>query len=209
MLGVNGAGKTTAIKLLTGLSKPTAGDIYIGGLNLKENAHQVKCMIGVSAQESAIAPNLTVYENLAFMCNIYGFSSSKTKAKIEEVTAQMDLAAVLYRKAGQLSGGWKRRVSIAMAIISEPEILFLDEPTLGLDILARRALWDLLHSLRTKITVVMTTHYMEEAERLSNRIGILRNGKLLAVGSANELMQSVGAVDFETAFVSIVEGDNK
>ena len=150
LLGVNGAGKTTAIKLLTGLSKPTAGDIYIGGLNLKENAHQVKCMIGVSAQESAIAPNLTVYENLAFMCNVYGFSSAKTKAKIEEVTAQMDLAAVLYRKAGQLSGGWKRRVSIAMAIISEPEILFLDEPTLGLDILARRALWDLLHSLRTQ-----------------------------------------------------------
>ena len=204
LLGVNGAGKTTTIKMLTCLTKPTQGDAQVGGFSILSQADQVKSLIGVSPQETAVAPNLSVEENLALICGIHGFSKEKTKAKIRELSATFKLDSVLRRKVGKLSGGWQRRVSIAMALISEPKILFLDEPTLGLDVIARQDLWDLIRGLKGNVTIVLTTHYMEEAQALSDRIGIMKDGKLLAVGTPEELMEQAGTSDFESAFISIV-----
>ena len=205
LLGVNGAGKTTTIKMLTCITKPTDGDAFIGGYSITKQPEQVKRLIAVSPQETAVAPNLTVKENLELMCGIHRFTKEKSKAKINELTEQFALDSVLTRKAGKLSGGWQRRVSIAMALISEPHILFLDEPTLGLDVIVRHELWDMIRSLKGKVTVILTTHYMEEAELLSDRIGIMKDGNLLAVGTAEELKIMTGAKDFESAFVSIVK----
>ena len=204
LLGVNGAGKTTTIKMLTGLSRPDDGDALVGGYSITKEPKKVKTIIGVSPQETAVAPNLSVNENLELICGIHGFSREKTKEKIAELSAQFTLGEVLTRKAGKLSGGWQRRVSIAMALISEPEILFLDEPTLGLDVIARHELWDAIRALKGRVTIILTTHYMEEAEALSDRIGIMKDGSLLAVGTAQELKERAGAGDFETAFVAIV-----
>lgn len=205
LLGVNGAGKTTTIKMLSCLIKPTSGDAVIGGYSITEKPEQVKRLIGVSPQETAVAPNLSVKENLELICGIHGFSKEKTKEKIRELSEQLALNEVLQRKAGKLSGGWQRRVSIAMALISEPKILFLDEPTLGLDVIARHDLWEVIHTLKGKITIILTTHYMEEAEALSDRIGIMKDGSLLAVGTAEELIRKAQTKDFETAFVSIIK----
>ena len=205
LLGVNGAGKTTAIKMLSCLTKPTSGDAIVGGYSITKDSEQVKRLIGVSPQETAVAPNLSVKENLELICGIHCFSKERTKAKIQELSKQFSLDSVLQRKAGKLSGGWQRRVSIAMALISEPRILFLDEPTLGLDVLARHDLWESICALKGKITIILTTHYMEEAEALSDRIGIMKSGRLLAVGTVKELNAAVGTNDFETAFVSIVK----
>ena len=205
LLGVNGAGKTTAIKMLSCLTKPTAGDAIVGGYSITKEPKQVKRLIGVSPQETAVAPNLSVIENLELICGIHGFSKEKTKAKTQELAKQFSLDSVLQRKAGKLSGGWQRRVSIAMALISEPKILFLDEPTLGLDVIARHELWEAIRSLKGKVTIILTTHYMEEAEALSDRIGIMKCGHLLAVGTVEELKAVAGIDDFETAFVSIVK----
>ena len=209
LLGVNGAGKTTAIKMLSCLTLPTAGDAVVGGCSVVKEPEKVKKCIGVSPQETAVAPNLSVKENLELICGIHGFSKEKTRTKIEELTGQFDLESVLRRKAGKLSGGWQRRVSIAMALISEPQILFLDEPTLGLDVLARHDLWETICTLKGRVTIVLTTHYMEEAEALSDRIGILKNGRLLAVGTAEDLKKAAGCDDFETAFVSIVKEETR
>ena len=205
LLGVNGAGKTTTIKMLTGLSKPTAGDALVGGYSIAKSPEQIKRLIGVSPQETAVAPNLSVRENLELICGIHGFSKEKTRAKVRELSQQFSLDTVLQRKAGKLSGGWQRRVSIAMALISEPQILFLDEPTLGLDVLARHELWENIRALKGKITIILTTHYMEEAQALSDRIGIMKNGHLLAAGTTMELNTMTGATDFETAFVTIIK----
>ena len=206
LLGVNGAGKTTTIKMLSCLTKPTGGDAMVGGSSIVKEPERVKRMIGVSPQETAVAPNLSVKENLEFICGIHGFSKQKTQDKIKELSEQFTLDVVLQRKAGKLSGGWQRRISIAMALIGEPQILFLDEPTLGLDVIARHDLWDVIRLLKGKITIILTTHYMEEAEELSDRIGIMKNGSLLAVGTVEELNQKAGTDDFETTFVSIVKG---
>ena len=204
LLGVNGAGKTTTIKMLTCLTRPTAGDAVVGGHSVTKEAERVKTVIGVSPQETAVALNLTVRENLELICGIHGFSREKTAGKIEELSRQFDLETVLSRRAGKLSGGWQRRVSIAMALIGEPEILFLDEPTLGLDVLARHELWDVIRAMKGRITIILTTHYMEEAATLSDRIGIMKDGRLLAVGTVAELNEKAGAKDFEAAFVAIV-----
>ena len=204
LLGVNGAGKTTTIKMLTCLTRPTAGEALVGGHSITKEAERVKAIIGVSPQETAVAPNLTVRENLELICGIHGFSREKTTGKIEELSRQFDLETVLNRRAGKLSGGWQRRVSIAMALIGEPEILFLDEPTLGLDVLARHELWDVIRVMKGRITIILTTHYMEEAAALSDRIGIMKDGRLLAVGTVAELNEKAGTTDFEAAFVSIV-----
>lgn len=205
LLGMNGAGKTTTIKMLTGLTKPTSGDAFVGGYSIVKEPEKVKMLIGVSPQETAIAPNLSVKENLELICGINGFSKEKTRRKIEELNHQFGLQAVLTRKAGKLSGGWQRRVSIAMALISEPQILFLDEPTLGLDVIARHELWKMICSLKGKVTIILTTHYMEEAEALSDRIGIMKNGQLLTVGTVEELNKKAGTNDFESTFVAIVK----
>lgn len=205
LLGINGAGKTTAIKMLSCLTKPTAGDAIVGGWSVTQNPEKVKRIIGVSPQETAVAPNLSVKENLELICGIHGLSDEKTGSKVRELSEQLGLEGVLHRKAGKLSGGLQRRVSIAMALIIEPQILFLDEPTLGLDVIARHELWDAISKLKGKITVILTTHYMEEAECLSDRIGIMKDGKLLAIGTVEEIKSIAGAKDFETAFVSIVK----
>ena len=206
LLGINGAGKTTTIKMLTGLTRATEGDALVGGYSINTQAQQIKQMIGVSPQETAVAPNLSVRENLELICGIYGFSKEKTETKIGEISEKLFLDSVMKRKAGKLSGGWQRRVNIAMALIGEPRILFLDEPTLGLDVLARHDLWEIIRAMKGKVTIVMTTHYMEEAEVLSDRIGIMKDGKLLAKGTVIELNARAGTDDFETAFVSIVKG---
>ena len=204
LLGVNGAGKTTTIKMLTCLTRPTAGEALVGGHSITKEAERVKAVIGVSPQETAVAPNLTVRENLELICGIHGFSREKTIGKIEELSRQFDLEAVLNRRAGKLSGGWQRRVSIAMALIGEPEMLFLYEPNLGLDVLARHELWDVIRAMKGRITIILTTHYMEEAAALSDRIGIMKDGRLLAVGTVAELNEKAGTTDFEAAFVAIV-----
>ena len=209
LLGVNGAGKTTTIKMLSCLPKPTAGDALVGGYSVTKEPGQVKRLIGVSPQETAVAPNLSVEENLTMICGIHGFSREKTHAKVQELTEQFDLSSVLRRKAGKLSGGWQRRVSIAMALISEPKILFLDEPTLGLDVIARHDLWEVIRFLKGRITIILTTHYMEEAAALSDRIGIMKSGSLLAVGTVEELNRKAGTDDFETAFVTLVKENRK
>ena len=205
LLGVNGAGKTTAIKILSCLTTPSHGDASVGGYSIRKEPRQVRALIGVSPQESAVAPNLTVRENLELMARIHGFSGEKTRDKITELTTQFTLQSVLERKAGKLSGGWQRRVSIAMALISQPQILFLDEPTLGLDVLARHELWTVIRALKGKTTIVLTTHYMEEAAALSDRVGIMKDGRLLASGTVEELKKMAGAADFEQAFVTIVK----
>ncbi len=205
LLGVNGAGKTTAIKMLSCLTQPTEGDALVEGFSIRKEPEQVKRLIGVSPQETAVAPNLSVKENLELMGGIHGFSKEKNEEKLREMTGQFGLDSVMHRKAGKLSGGWQRRLSIAMALISEPKILFLDEPTLGLDVLARHDLWELIRNLKGRVTVILTTHYLEEAEALSDRIGIMKSGRLLTVGTADELKQKAGTDDFETAFVSIVK----
>ncbi len=205
LLGVNGAGKTTTIKMLTGLTKPSSGDAFVGGYSIIKQPEQVKQLIGVSPQETAVAPNLSVKENLELICGIHRFSKQKTELKIKELSTQFALESVLHRKTAKLSGGFQRRVSIAMALISEPEILFLDEPTLGLDVIARHELWDVISSLKGNVTIILTTHYMEEAEALSDRIGIMKSGRLLAVGTVEELISRAGTNNFEEAFVSIVK----
>lgn len=207
LLGVNGAGKTTTIKMLCCLVKPTAGDAFLNGDSIVTNATAVKRRIGLSPQETAVAPNLTVRENLELMCGVHGFSREKQQEKTAQMAAQLGLSEVLSRRAGKLSGGWQRRLSLAMALIGEPEILFLDEPTLGLDVLARGELWETIRALKGKITIVLTTHYMEEAEALSDRIGVMRAGRLLTVGTAEALKAATGTATLEEAFIAIVKGE--
>ena len=204
LLGVNGAGKTTTIKMLSGLTLPTSGNATLLGKSIGKDS--VKGLVAVSPQETAVAPGLSVYENLELMCGVYGFSKEKKLAKIRELTTLLGLTSVLGRKAGKLSGGWQRRLSIAMALISEPQILFLDEPTLGLDVIARSELWELIRSLKGQITMILTTHYMEEAEALSDRIAIMKDGKLLICDTAERIKVAAGADRFEQAFINIVKG---
>ena len=205
LLGVNGAGKSTTIKMLSCLTKPTSGDAFVGDNSIVGEQGEVKRLIGVSPQETAVAPNLSVKENLELICGIHGLSREASRVRMEQLTIQFGLQDVLSKRAGKLSGGWQRRVSIAMALISKPAILFLDEPTLGLDVIARSELWDVIREMKGKVTIILTTHYMEEAEALSDRIGIMKNGKLLTVGTAQELIEMTGADRFEAAFISIVK----
>ncbi len=206
LLGVNGAGKTTTIKMLSCLTQPTSGDAWLMGKSIRTDAAAVKSLIAVSPQETAVAPGLTVRENLELICGVHGFSKEKRRTKIAEVTALLGLDEVLGRRAGKLSGGWQRRLSIAMALISEPEILFLDEPTLGLDVLARSDLWDVIRALKAKVTIILTTHYMEEAEALSDRIAIMKAGRLITCDTPDRIKAASGAATIEQAFVSIVKG---
>lgn len=209
LLGVNGAGKTTTIKMLTCLTKPYSGNAFLHNNSIISDIAAVKSIIGVSPQETAVAPNLSVKENLELICGLYGFTKNKRLSKIRELSLQFDLGTVLNKKAGTLSGGWQRRVSIAMALISEPKILFLDEPTLGLDVLARSELWNIIRGLKGKITIILTTHYMEEAETLADSIGVMKEGKLLVLGTAEEIKAQTGKNKFEEAFIDLVKGDRK
>lgn len=206
LLGVNGAGKTTTVKMLSCLTQPTSGDAFLLGKSICKEAAAVKTLIAVSPQETAVAPGLSVQENLEIMCGVHGFAKEKKNLKIKELTELLELETVVKKKAGKLSGGWQRRLSIAMALISEPKILFLDEPTLGLDVLARSDLWDIIRSLKGRVTIILTTHYMEEAEALSDRIAIMKDGKLLICDTAEKIKEAARKDHFEEAFIHIVKG---
>ena len=205
LLGVNGAGKTTTIKMLSCLAKPQEGDAFLMGHSIVTDPAGVKKIIGVSPQETAVAPNLTVEENLLLMCGLHGFSKEKREKQMARFSQQLGLSQVLRKRAIKLSGGRQRRLSIAMALVGEPEILFLDEPTLGLDVLARNELWDVIRALKGKLTMMLTTHYMEEAEALCDRVGIMKNGRLLALGTVEELKEQTGAQRLEEAFITLVK----
>jgi len=204
LLGVNGAGKTTTIKMLSGLILPTDGTIKIENMDMKKDIYKIKEILNVSPQETAIAPNLTVLENLDFMAGVYQIKDKDKK--INELIKTFKLEEVLRKKAKTLSGGYQRRLSIAISLINEPKILFLDEPTLGLDVIARKELWKIINDLKGKITIILTTHYMEEAEKLSDRIGIIANGNLVMIGTSKELMKKTKTDNIEDAFVSIATG---
>ena len=204
LLGVNGAGKTTTIKMLSGLILPTSGEIVIDNMKMKKDVFKIKEILNVSPQETAIAPNLTEKENLEFMAGVYQIKDKEKK--IGELIKQFKLEEVLNKKAKTLSGGWQRKVSIAISLINDPKILFLDEPTLGLDVIARKELWKVINSLKGKITIILTTHYMEEAESLSDRIGIMANGNIIDIGTSEELIKKTKTKNFEDAFVSIATG---
>ena len=206
LLGVNGAGKTTTVKMLSCLTQPTSGDAFLLGKSICKEAAAVKTLLAVSPQETAVAPGLSVQENLKLMCGAHGFTKEKKNLKIKELTELLGLETVVKKKAGKLSGGWQRRLSIAMALISEPKILFLDEPTLGLDVLARSDLWDIIRSLKRRVTIILTTHYMEEAEALSDRIAIMKAGKLLICATAEKIKAAARTALFEEAFIRIVKG---
>ena len=209
LLGLNGAGKTTTIKMLSCLSTPSSGEAYLLGKSILTDSAEVKSFIAVSPQESAVAPGLSVRENLELICGVHGFNKTKSNQKIEELTRLLGLDGVTKRKAGKLSGGWQRRLSIAMALISEPKVLFLDEPTLGLDVIARSELWDVIRALKGNITIILTTHYMEEAEALSDRIAIMKDGKLLTCDTPDAIKLSTGEISIENAFIKIVRGAAK
>lgn len=203
LLGVNGAGKTTTIRMLTGLLPPSGGTAKLLGHDIQADALAAKQLTAVSPQESAVASKLTVRENLELMAGVYGADKPGARAAADEVMREFGLDEVEGQKAKSLSGGWQRRLSIAMALVTKPQILFLDEPTLGLDVLARRELWKQVRALKGRVTVVLTTHYMEEAEALADRIGIMSTGRLKAVGTAQELMAATGTDNFEDAFVAL------
>lgn len=209
LLGVNGAGKTTTIKMLSCLTKPTSGDAFLNGKSICNDSACVKAIIGVSPQETAIAPGLTALENLQLMCGVHGLSKEKQNSKIEKLCKLLGLDSVLKIKASKLSGGWQRRLSIAMALISEPEILFLDEPTLGLDVIVRSELWDIIRSLKGKVTIILTTHYMEEAEELSDRVGIMKEGRLVICDTCENIKCIAKADTFEKAFINIVKEEKR
>ncbi len=203
LLGVNGAGKSTTIKMLSCLAKPSAGDARLMGHSVTDAQLKVKQIINVSPQETAVAPNLTVRENLELIAGIYGNDREKAKIMTDEIIERFAMGEIAKDRAKTLSGGWQRRLSIAMALISEPQVLFLDEPTLGLDVIARRELWHLIGRLKGKITIILTTHYLEEAESLADRIGIMAKGKLRAVGTPSELKKMANTESFEDAFISL------
>lgn len=209
MLGVNGAGKTTTIKMLTGLAKPDGGEAFVMGHSITKELAEVKKVVNVSPQETSVAPNLTVKENLDFIAGIYGISKEAAEKRTQDMIERFHLEEVADSKAKTLSGGWQRKLSIAMALITEPEVLFLDEPTLGLDVLARRELWQHIEALKGQITIVLTTHYMEEAEALSDEIAVMAQGEVKAVGTLEELKQMSGQDNLENAFIWIVENSQR
>jgi ABC-2 type transport system ATP-binding protein len=203
LLGVNGAGKTTTIKMLSCLIKPTSGDANILERSILSDRLEIKDFINVSPQETAIAPNLSVRENLEFISGIYGNNKKEAKEKADKMIKSFGLSSIENDKAKTLSGGWQRHLSIAMALISDPKILFLDEPTLGLDVLARRKLWNVIKDMKDSVTIILTTHYLEEAVALSDRIGIMAKGELKAIGTSDELIKKTNSKNFEDAFISL------
>lgn len=204
LLGVNGAGKTTAVRLLCCLLRPDGGDAFVQGVSIRADPARVKGMIGFSPQQTAAAPNLTVRENLELMAGLQGLPGPERRARAGRLLEEFELAPLQKRRAGRLSGGWQRRLSLAMALVGRPQVLFLDEPSLGLDVLARGRLWDAVRRLKGKTAILMTTHYLEEAEALSDRVGVMQAGRLLAVGTPAQLKSRTGRQTLEQAFVALV-----
>jgi len=207
LLGVNGAGKTTTIKMLAGLLKPTSGKAFIMGYSINSESEKIKGIIGYSTQETAVAKNLTVKENLQFYGSLYNLSRQEIEQRCENLINQFGLQRVANRRVGKLSGGYQRKVSIALALISSPKILFLDEPTLGLDVIARRELWRIIEQIKNSCTIILTTHYLEEANALANKVAIMVNGKLMAVDTPQNLVQKTNSTNFEDAFIKIAGGE--
>lgn len=205
LLGVNGAGKTTTIKMLSALTVPTSGDALIGGHSILSEQQKIKEIIAISPQETAVAGNLTVYENLRMMAGIYGIDKAAAKDRILGLCDSLGLAKVGDKKAKKLSGGYQRRLSIAMAMINSPQVLFLDEPTLGLDVVARAELWDAVKAIKGDLTIILTTHYLEEAEEMCDRLAVMKDGRLITAGTCEEIVAMTGAENFEKAFVSLVK----
>lgn len=205
LLGVNGAGKTTTVKMLTTLARPTEGDAFIFGKSVTKEPFEVKKFIDVSMQETAVAKNLTVRENLEFYAQICGLGKDEAREVIDDISERFSFGSVIGKRAKALSGGWQRKLSIATALISRPKLLFLDEPTLGLDVIARRELWKAIESIKQNTTIVLTTHYMEEAEALSDRIGIMKDGNLIGTDTAAGFIEKTGANNFEDAFIAVIE----
>lgn len=205
LLGVNGAGKTTTIKMLCGLTRPTGGEAYVLSHDIHTELGEVKKLVNISPQDTSVASRLTVRENLEFIAGIYGADRKKQREKADEMIQYFHLQEVADRRAKVLSGGWQRKLSIAMALITEPQIIFLDEPTLGLDVLARRELWEVIRRMKEKITIILTTHYMEEAESLSDKVAVMVDGRIKAMGSVEELKEQTGADNLEEAFVCIAQ----
>ena len=206
LLGVNGAGKTTTIKMLSTLTKPTSGDAFIYDYSINKDDDKIKELVDISMQETAVARKLTVEENIEFYARLSGKSKEETKEIKEFIYKSFDLGKVAKKKACKLSGGWQRKLSIALALVSKPKVLFLDEPTLGLDVIARRELWHTIQELKKDLTIILTTHYMEEAEAKSDRIGIMKDGELLFIGTKDELFEKTGKPNVEEAFIFLVSG---
>ena len=206
LLGVNGAGKTTTIKMLSTLTAPTCGDAYILGHSILKESDKIKELIDISMQETAVARKLTVEENVEFYAKLSGQSKADIEDTKKYLYSAFGLDKVAKKQAAKLSGGWQRKLSIALALVTRPKVLFLDEPTLGLDVIARRELWKTIIGLKSSMTIILTTHYMEEAEALSDRLGVMKDGKLLFVGKKEELFSKTGKQSVEDAFIEIVSG---
>lgn len=206
LLGVNGAGKTTTIKMLSCLTKPTSGDAMVLGNSIVSASHAIKEITNISPQETAVAANLSVSENLMLIAGIYGQDRRTAKLSTTEMVKKFGLDCELSKKAKHLSGGMQRRLSIAMALISTPQVLFLDEPTLGLDVLARRELWKSIKALKGDVTIILTTHYMDEVEALADRVGIMGNGRLKAIGTVAEILKLTDTDRLEDAFITLSGG---
>lgn len=205
LLGVNGAGKTTTIKMLSTLTAPTSGDAEIAGFSILGDKQKIRERIAISPQETAVAENLTARENLKMMAGIYGMRKDDAEKRISELSDALSLQKVMDKRLKKLSGGYKRRVSIAMALINSPSVLFLDEPTLGLDVIARAELWDAIKAIKGELTIILTTHYLEEAQEMCDRLAVMKDGRLITVGTADEIMKEADVDDFEAAFVKLVK----
>ncbi len=206
LLGVNGAGKTTAIKMLATLTNPTSGDAFIYDNSIIKEPNKIKEIVDISMQETAVARKLTVEENIEFYAELSGQNKEAIEESKKYVYESFGLDKVAKKRASKLSGGWQRKLSIALALVTKPKVLFLDEPTLGLDVIARRELWKTIEGLKRKMTIILTTHYMEEAEALSDRIGIMKDGKLLFVGTKEKLYKKTKKKNVEEAFINLVSG---
>ena len=207
VLGLNGAGKTTTIKMMSGLTRPTSGDIKVFDYDIYKDINKIKSIIGVSPQESAIANNLTVKENIELMASLYFKDKVKIKDNTERVINNLGLENYINRRAKTLSGGYKRRLSIAMALVTNPRILFLDEPTLGLDVINRHELWNVINNLKGKVTIILTSHYMEEISALVDDIAIMKNGKILMINNLENILKFTKTNSLEEAFIKTV-GEN-
>jgi ABC-2 type transport system ATP-binding protein len=207
LLGPNGAGKTTTISMLSTLLTPTSGEAMIGGHSVKNEPMAVRNLIGVVPQELALYDDLTARENLVFWGQMYGLSGKPLNLRVDEVLEQIGLADKARNRVKTYSGGMKRRVNIGVGLLHKPSLLFMDEPTVGIDPQSRRAILDSVKSLNQQgMTVLYTTHYMEEAEELSDRVGILDHGELIALGTQAELNRQVGEND--TLILHIDESQN-
>jgi len=204
LLGPNGAGKTTTISMLCGLLEPSAGTAEIAGFDIRKEPRKAKALIGVCPQEAALFKFLSGKENIELFGNLHGMEKQVLKKRAADLINQADFAEAARRKAKGYSGGMVRQLNLLMALISDPEIVFLDEPTVGMDARVRRRTWEYIGSLKDQgKTVILTTHYIEEAETLSDRVGIIDYGELIALGTPAALMAEHEAADLEAVFLKI------